>query len=77
MALELHLIVDNYSTHKHEQVKKWLAKHPRLHFHFIPTCGWAGSFATRNVARSLFSPGRQAHVKARQSKARAARHPVS
>ena len=36
-ALELHLIVDNYSTHKHEQVKKWLAKHPRFHFHFIPT----------------------------------------
>ena len=35
--LELHLIVDNYSTHKHEQVKKWLAKHPRFHFHFIPT----------------------------------------
>ena len=33
-ALELHLIVDNYSTHKHEQVKKWLAKHPRFHFHF-------------------------------------------
>ena len=36
-ALELHLIVDNYSTHKHEQVKKWLAKHLRFHFHFIPT----------------------------------------
>lgn len=36
-ALDLHLIVDNYQTHKHDQVKKWLAKHPRFHVHFIPT----------------------------------------
>jgi transposase len=35
--LDLHLIVDNYATHKHTKVKEWLAKHPRFHFHFIPT----------------------------------------
>lgn len=35
--LELHLIVDNYATHKHPEVKKWLAKHPRFHLHFTPT----------------------------------------
>jgi transposase len=35
--LDLHIIVDNYCTHKHENVKKWLAKHPRFHIHFIPT----------------------------------------
>ena len=35
--LDLHLIVDNYATHKHPKVKEWLAKHPRFHFHFIPT----------------------------------------
>jgi len=35
--LELHLIVDNYSTHKHPKVKAWLNKHPRFHVHFIPT----------------------------------------
>jgi transposase len=35
--LELHLIVDNYATHKHEKVKKWLAKNKRVHLHFIPT----------------------------------------
>jgi len=35
--LDLHLIVDNYATHKHAKVKEWLAKHPRFHFHFIPT----------------------------------------
>jgi transposase len=36
-GLDLHLIVDNYATHKHAKVKEWLAKHPRFHFHFIPT----------------------------------------
>jgi transposase len=35
--LELHLIVDNYGTHKHPAVKAWLAKHPRFHMHFTPT----------------------------------------
>ncbi|VAW84028.1 Mobile element protein [hydrothermal vent metagenome] len=35
--LELHLIVDNYATHKHENVKKWLARNKRVHLHFIPT----------------------------------------
>ena len=34
---ELHLILDNYATHKHPKVKKWLAKHPRFHLHFTPT----------------------------------------
>ena len=34
---ELHLICDNYSTHKHSKVKEWLAKHPRFHVHFTPT----------------------------------------
>ena len=36
-SLDLHLIVDNYATHKHAKVKEWLAKHPRFHFHFTPT----------------------------------------
>ncbi len=35
--LDLHLIVDNYATHKHEKVKRWLKRHPRFHLHFIPT----------------------------------------
>lgn len=34
---ELHLIVDNYATHKHPKVTAWLAKHPRIHLHFTPT----------------------------------------
>ena len=35
--LALHLIVDNYATHKHAKVKAWLAKRPRFHLHFVPT----------------------------------------
>jgi transposase len=35
--LDLHLIVDNYATHKHPSVKTWLKRHPRFHVHFIPT----------------------------------------
>ena len=33
----VHLIIDNYATHKHPAVKSWLARHPRLHLHFTPT----------------------------------------
>lgn len=35
--LDIHLIVDNYCTHKHEKVKAWLARRPRFHVHFTPT----------------------------------------
>ena len=33
----LHLVCDNYATHKHPKVKEWLEKHPRFHIHFTPT----------------------------------------
>ncbi len=36
-TLDLHLILDNYATHKTPAVKEWLEKHPRVHFHFTPT----------------------------------------
>src|SRR5207253_2899743 len=36
-GLEIHLIMDNYATHKHPAVKSWLARHPRFHLHFTPT----------------------------------------
>ncbi len=36
-ALDIHLIVDNYATHKHPKVKAWLKRHRRFHVHFIPT----------------------------------------
>jgi len=36
-ALDIHVILDNYATHKHPKVKAWLAARPRWHLHFIPT----------------------------------------
>jgi putative transposase len=35
--LDIHVILDNYATHKHPKVKAWLAARPRWHFHFVPT----------------------------------------
>lgn len=35
--LDVHLIADNYATHKHPRVKAWLASHPRYHMHYTPT----------------------------------------
>lgn len=36
-GLDIHVIADNYGTHKHARVKKWLQRHPRFHMHFTPT----------------------------------------
>ena len=36
-GLQVHLICDNYATHKHPDVRAWLVKHPRFHMHFTPT----------------------------------------
>jgi transposase len=38
-TLDLHLIADNYATHKHPKVKEWIKRHPRFHMHFTPTSG--------------------------------------
>jgi transposase len=35
--LELHLMADNYGTHKHAKVKAWFARHPRYQIHYTPT----------------------------------------
>lgn len=35
--LDLHLILDNYATHKTPEIRRWLARHPRFHLHFTPT----------------------------------------
>ena len=35
--LDIHIVADNYATHKHEDVTKWLARHPRFHIHYTPT----------------------------------------
>ncbi len=61
-GLEVHLILDNYSTHKHANVKKWLAKHPRFHLHFTPTSSswlnlierWFGKLTDKAIRRGVF-----------------------
>jgi len=52
---ELHVVVDNYATHKHPAVRVWLARHPRVHLHFIPT-----SVVTEPGGGILFDHHRQA-----------------
>src|SRR5882762_8143638 len=60
--LDLHLILDNYATHKHSNVKTWLAKHPRFHLHFTPTsASWLnqverffGRITQQRIRRGVF-----------------------
>lgn len=60
--MDLHLIMDNYGTHKTEAVKKWLTKHPRFNFHFIPTSSsWLnmverffGIITAKRIRRGVF-----------------------
>jgi transposase len=60
--LELHLIVDNYSTHKSPMVKSWLRRHKRFHFHFTPTGSswlnmverWFGQITQQRIRRGTF-----------------------
>lgn len=60
--LDLHLIVDNYGTHKHPQVQAWRARHPRLHFHFTPTSSswlnlverWFRELTQKRLRRGVF-----------------------
>ena len=61
-ALDLHLIVDNYATHKHPKVKSWLKRHPRFHVHFIPTASswlnlverWFREITDKRIRRGTF-----------------------
>ena len=61
-GLDLHLIVDNYCTHKHPKVQRWLARHPRFHLHFTPTSSswlnlverWFGEITRKRIRRGTF-----------------------
>jgi transposase len=60
--LDLHLIVDNYATHKHARVKRWLKRHPRFHMNFIPTSSswlnmierWFRDITDKRIRRDAF-----------------------
>lgn len=61
--LDVHLIVDNYATHKHAKVKAWLARRPRFHVHFTPTYAswlnlverWFGIITQQAIRRGSFT----------------------
>jgi transposase len=49
--LDVHLVCDNYGTHKHPTIKTWLAAHPRFHMHFTPTySSWLNQVVRHEVA---------------------------
>ena len=60
--LEVHLVLDNYGTHKHPKVKKWLAARPRYHLHFTPTGSswihqierWFAEITRKRIRRGTF-----------------------
>jgi len=60
--LDLHLIVDNYGTHKHPRVQSWTRRHPRFHLHFIPTSSswlnlverWFREITDKRIRRGTF-----------------------
>ena len=64
---ELHLVVDNYATHKHPKVQRWLARHPRFHMHFTPTSSswlnlverWFRDLTQKRLRRGSFTSVRQ------------------
>jgi transposase len=61
-ALDVHLVMDNYGTHKHAKVRAWLAQRPRFHVHFTPTYAswlnqverWFGLITQRAIKRGSF-----------------------
>ncbi|PZR89845.1 MAG: hypothetical protein DLM68_05530 [Hyphomicrobiales bacterium] len=60
--LNIHGVAGNCATHKKQEVKDWLAKHPRFHLHFIPTSSswltlverWFGAIAAERIRRGVF-----------------------
>jgi transposase len=60
--LALHLILDNYATHKHPKVQRWLKRHPRFHLHFTPTSSswlnlierWFREITDKRIRRGVF-----------------------
>jgi transposase len=61
--LDLHLIVDNYGTHKHPRVQSWIRRHPRFHLHFTPTSSswlnmvesWFSQLTSKRIRRGSFN----------------------
>jgi len=72
-GVELHLVMDNYATHKRVEVREWLAANPRIHIHFTPTSGswlnlvevWFGIIERQAIRRGAFPSVRDLMIKIR------------
>lgn len=66
-TLEIHIIMDNYSTHKTALIRNWFAKRPRFHLHFTPTYGswinlverWFAELTNKRIRRGVFRSVKQ------------------
>lgn len=74
VKFDVHLILDNYSTHKTPAVRRWLARHPRFHMHYTPTYSswinlveaWFAVLTNRRVRRGSFRSTRQLEASVRE-----------
>ena len=72
--LDIHLVMDNYGTHKTASIKSWLARHPRFHVHFTPTSAswlnqverWFATLTQRCIRRGTHRSTRQLEQTIRQ-----------
>jgi transposase len=70
---QLHLVMDNYATHKQEEVRAWLEANPRIHVHFTPTSGswlnlvevWFGIIERQAIHRGSFGSVKDLNTKIR------------
>jgi transposase len=73
-SLDIHLIMDNYSTHKTATIRKWFAKRPRFHVHYTPTYGswinlverWFAELTNKRIRRGVFRSVKELEVAIRE-----------
>jgi putative transposase len=81
--LDVHVVVDNYATHKHPRVKRWLAARPRFHLHFTPTYAswlnqveiWLNRITQQAIRRGTFRSVQELVEKIDQYVQNSNRHP--
>ena len=73
-SLDIHLIMDNYGTHKTATIRKWFAKRPRFHVHYTPTYGswinlverWFAELTNKRIRRGVFRSVKELEVAIRE-----------
>ena len=73
-GLDVHLVLDNYATHKTPEIQRWLVRHPRFRFHFTPTSSswlnmverWFAQLTDKRIRRGVFQSVRQLETAAKE-----------